>query len=151
MSVHDQLHQESQDNEKLWFTMKQLEHKSIRQICCNTRSVKEIRSKKWFWEQHQRVKRANMQPDILCFLTLLFLFLSPPKNFPIWSRRPGFFFLRPRPKAACAELLADAIVVRVVVGSSCCMCTSGVLASLLNERVEIRGGKRENKRREGQK
>lgn len=51
--------------------------------------------------------------DSPCFLTLLFLFLSPPKKFPIWSRRPGAFFLRPSPKAACAELLADAMVVLV--------------------------------------
>lgn len=85
--------------------------------------------------------------DSPCFLTLLFLFLSPPKNFPIWSRRPGLFFLRPSPKAACAELLADAMVV-VVVGS---LYLSNV-GSLLNERAKNRGGrKREKRGRVGQK
>lgn len=82
------------------------------------------------------------------FLTLLFLFLSPPKNFPIWSRRPGFFFLRPSPKAACAELLEDAMV--VAVGQYKCICQ--MWASRLSLKWETRGqrGKRE-KRGEGGK
>lgn len=81
------------------------------------------------------VLRVNQQNELsfhhdsACFLTLLFLFLSPPKNFPIWSRRPGFFFLRPSPKAACAELLADAMAVEVV-GSIFIFVKCGVLASL---------------------
>lgn len=52
---------------------------------------------------------------------MAFLFLSPPKNFPIWSRRPGFFFLRPSPNAACPEPLADAIFVLEV-----CLCQRGI-------------------------
>lgn len=87
------------------------------------------------------------------FLTLLFLFLSPPKNFPIWSRRPGFFFLRPSPKAACAELLADAMLVLLVVWFYV-KCKSGFLVALLNERSKKmkkknRGGTGEKKREGG--
>lgn len=66
-----------------------------------------IKSKYVWWAQW-RVESLLSSP---CFLTLPFLFLSPPKNFPIWSRRPGFFFLRPSPNAACPEPLADAIFV----------------------------------------
>lgn len=97
-------------------------------------------------------EESSFHLDSPCFLTLLFLFLSPPKNFPIWSRRPGFFFLRPSPKAACAELLADAIGV-VVVGSTFVFVKCRVLVSLLNERVwkKNRGGKKRKEREGGKK
>ncbi len=43
-------------------------------------------------------------------LTFPFLFLSPPKNLPIWSRRPGDLFFLPSPKGLCPEVLAVAIL-----------------------------------------
>lgn len=92
--------------------------------------------------------RVEVRLNSPCFLTLLFLFLSPPKNFPIWSRRLGFFFLRPSPKAACAELLADAMLV-LVVGSIFVKCGAPVTLSI--ERPKNRWGQREKAGREGDK
>lgn len=42
-------------------------------------------------------------------LTFPFFFLSPPKNFPIWSITVGFFLLRPSLNVDCEEL-ADAML-----------------------------------------
>lgn len=109
-----------------------------------------------FTTKKKAVPWANRQNELrhirsfpLRFLTLPFLFLSPPKNFPIWSRRPGFFFLRPSPKAACAELLADAMAV-VAVGRIFVKC--GIIfflfVSLLNERERKKTEEEKEKRDE---
>lgn len=45
-----------------------------------------------------------MQP--LSLLTFPLFFLSPPKNLPIWSMRPGAFFLRPSPEVPAVAILS---------------------------------------------
>lgn len=55
-------------------------------------------------------------------LTLLLFFLFPPKNWPIWSIRPGVFFFLPRPKPPCPEVLAVAIVTCFCSALLFCVC-----------------------------
>lgn len=43
--------------------------------------------------------------NLLSSLTFPLFFLSPPKNLPIWSMRPGAFFLRPSPEVPAVAIL----------------------------------------------
>lgn len=52
------------------------------------------------WGEEDKAPRKDPFP---------FFFLSPPKNFPIWSMTVGFFLLRPNLNVDCEEL-ADAIL-----------------------------------------
>lgn len=44
--------------------------------------------------------------QLLSSLTFPLFFLSPPKNLPIWSMRPGAFFLRPSPEVPAVAILS---------------------------------------------